>query len=122
MGGVAVAPAAWTIPAPRWRTLPWPTGVPVYDRDGTPVGNVAHVLADERSNIFHGLVGRVPHTMDRPPFAAPDQIAGLFANGVTLTCLPATCTHRARTRWPPTRWTAQPASRPEKGCAAPGNV
>lgn len=62
-----------------------PDGVQVYDRAGTPIGNVEHVLADERSNIFHGLVVHVPHVLDRPMFAAPEQIAGLFERGVALT-------------------------------------
>ena len=60
-------------------------GTQVYDKDRTPIGNVEHVLADERSAIFHGLVVHVPHVLDRPLFAAPDQIAGLFERGVTLT-------------------------------------
>lgn len=59
-------------------------GAQVYDKDGTPIGNVEHVLADERSNIFHGLVVHVSRVLDRPLFATPDQIAGLFEGGVTL--------------------------------------
>jgi uncharacterized protein YrrD len=65
--------------------LALPDGVPVYDRDGTPVGTVEHVLADERSDIFHGLVVHVAYIRDRSLFAAPDQVAGLFERGATLT-------------------------------------
>jgi hypothetical protein len=36
-------------------------GVPVYDRDRVHVGEVEHVLADEGSDIFHGL-SSVPPT------------------------------------------------------------
>lgn len=69
-----------------------PTGVPVYDRDGTHVGTVEHVLADEGADIFHGLVIRAHHLMDRPLFADREQVGGLYEQGVTLT-VPATDLH-----------------------------
>ncbi|GAA2640616.1 hypothetical protein GCM10010399_87740 [Dactylosporangium fulvum] len=65
--------------------LALPVGVPVYDRDGTRIGTVEHVLADEGSDIFHGLVVRVVDAPDRSMFAARDQIGDLFEHGVTLT-------------------------------------
>jgi hypothetical protein len=58
--------------------------VPVYDPDGTLVGHVAQVLADEPADIFHGLVIGLPGIPDRHRFADPSQIAGLYERGVTL--------------------------------------
>ena len=58
--------------------------VPVYDPDGQLVGHVAQVLADEQEDIFHGLVISLPGIPDRYRFAVPDQLAGLYERGVTL--------------------------------------
>lgn len=57
-------------------------GLPVYDPDGREVGRVARVLADDREDIFHGLIVRLP--ADRYRFADPSQLAGLYERGVTL--------------------------------------
>ncbi|HET6532439.1 MAG TPA: PRC-barrel domain-containing protein [Actinoplanes sp.] len=56
-------------------------GTPVYDRSGTRVGSVQHVLADEGSDIFHGLV------LDTPAghrFARSDLVDGIYARGVIV--------------------------------------
>ncbi|WP_327002555.1 hypothetical protein OHA72_46780 [Dactylosporangium sp. NBC_01737] len=57
----------------------------MYDRDGTRIGVVEHVLADEGSDIFHGLVVRAGYLMDRPVFAARGQVDTVYERGVTLT-------------------------------------
>jgi hypothetical protein len=66
------APVAYTV---------LPDGVPVYDRDQAPAGEVEHVLADEGSDIFHGLIVR---TSGGHRFAGRDQIAALHQGGVLL--------------------------------------
>ena len=56
-------------------------GTPVYDRSGARAGSVEHVLADEGSDVFHGLVlsGGNGHR-----FAPADQVDGLFEHGVII--------------------------------------
>jgi hypothetical protein len=61
------------------------THLPVYDRDGNRIGVIEHVLADEGSDIFHGLVVRAEYLLHRPVFAARGQIDTLYERGVTLT-------------------------------------
>jgi hypothetical protein len=56
----------------------------IYDPSGEQVGHVATVLADEREDIFHGLLVRLPGIPDRYRFAEPDQISGLYERGATL--------------------------------------
>ncbi|MEU4694206.1 PRC-barrel domain-containing protein [Actinoplanes sp. NPDC023714] len=56
-------------------------GVPVYDRSGDSVGTVEHVLADEREDVFHGLLLK---TADGHRFAGGDQVDGLFERGVIV--------------------------------------
>jgi PRC-barrel domain len=56
-------------------------GTPVYDRSGEAVGTVAHVLADERSDVFHGLV------LDTPQghrFATGGQVDGIYERAVIV--------------------------------------
>ncbi len=57
-------------------------GVPVYAPDGEPVGTVEHVLADEREDVFHGLLIK---TSDGHRFAAGAQVAGLYERGAIVT-------------------------------------
>ncbi len=57
-------------------------GVPVYAPSGDRVGTVEHVLADERQDVFHGLLINTP---DGRRFAAGSQVAGLYEHGVILT-------------------------------------
>ncbi|WP_328466069.1 PRC-barrel domain-containing protein [Actinoplanes sp. NBC_00393] len=56
-------------------------GTPVYDRSGDKVGKVEHVLADEQSDVFHGLLIK---TGDGHRFAGGDQVDGLFERGVIV--------------------------------------
>lgn len=61
-------------------------GTPVYDRAGDAVGTVEHVLADDREDIFHGLVVK---TSDGHRYASSSQIDGIFERGVIVS-VPAT--------------------------------
>jgi hypothetical protein len=54
-------------------------GTPVYDRSGTPVGKVEHVLKDEGADIFHGLVLT---TAKGDRYAPSDLVDGIFEHGV----------------------------------------
>jgi hypothetical protein len=54
---------------------------PVYDRSGARVGAVAHVLADDREDIFHGLIIK---TSDGHRFAGADQIDGIYEHAVIV--------------------------------------
>lgn len=56
-------------------------GTPAFDSSGDSAGSVAHVLADEQSDVFHGLVLKTEHGHR---FAAADRIDGIYANGVIL--------------------------------------
>jgi uncharacterized protein YrrD len=56
-------------------------GTPVYDRAGDSAGTVAHVLADEQSDVFHGLVLDTPHGHR---FAAGGQVDGIFERAVII--------------------------------------
>ena len=56
-------------------------GTPVYDRAGDLVGTVEHVLADDREEIFHGLVLK---TEIGHRYASSDLIDGLFEHGVIV--------------------------------------
>ena len=64
-------------------------GTPVYDRAGDKVGTVAHVLSDDRDEIFQGLVVQTP---DGHRYAAATQIDGLFEHGV-IVAVPAAELH-----------------------------
>ncbi|WP_436523023.1 PRC-barrel domain-containing protein [Actinoplanes sp. HUAS TT8] len=57
-------------------------GVPVYTLSGDNVGRVGQVLADEREDVFHGLLIDTP---DGRRFAAGDQVAGLYERGAIVT-------------------------------------
>jgi hypothetical protein len=56
-------------------------GTPVYDRSGSSVGTVAHILADERSDVFHGLV---LDTANGHRFARATQVDGIYERGVIV--------------------------------------
>ncbi|MFC3502287.1 hypothetical protein ACFOOK_15120 [Micromonospora krabiensis] len=58
--------------------------VPVYHDDGTQVGAVARVVADEGQDIFHGVVVRTPPPERRDLFACRDAIRELRERGVVL--------------------------------------
>ena len=57
-------------------------GTPVFTSDGVEIGRVEHVLADADADIFDGIVissGGGHRFVDAP------QVAGMAADGVTLT-------------------------------------
>ena len=56
-------------------------GLPVYDRSGARVGELEHVLDDERADVFHGLI---VSTGAGHRFARADQVDGLFERGVII--------------------------------------
>jgi uncharacterized protein YrrD len=59
-------------------------GIPVYDPDGHRIGVVEHVVADEREDIFHGLLVHTTPLPGRHLYADADQIAELRERGVLL--------------------------------------
>jgi hypothetical protein len=56
-------------------------GTPAWDRSGDPAGTVDHVLADDKEQIFHGLILR---TAGGHRFASSDQVDGIFERGVII--------------------------------------
>jgi hypothetical protein len=56
-------------------------GTPAFDRAGNAAGKVEHVLADDREDIFHGLVLKTP---DGHRYASADQVDGIFEHGVIV--------------------------------------
>ncbi|MFI1989886.1 PRC-barrel domain-containing protein [Actinoplanes sp. NPDC020271] len=57
-------------------------GVPVYALNGDTVGTVEQVLADEREDLFHGLLITTP---DGPRVATGTQVAELYERGAIVT-------------------------------------
>ncbi len=57
-------------------------GTPVFDESGARVGEVEHVLSDEHSDVFHGLIVETP---DGHRFAPADKVGGLFEHGALIT-------------------------------------
>ena len=63
----------------------------VFSSDHRSIGHVAHVLADEREDVFDGIViarGSIPR---RHVFADADEIAEIFERGVVLRLDEAAC-------------------------------
>jgi hypothetical protein len=56
-------------------------GTPVYDRSGEVVGSVAHVLSDDKEDIFHGWVLKTP---DGHRWAGSDDVDGIYEHGVIV--------------------------------------
>ncbi|MEU4239877.1 PRC-barrel domain-containing protein [Actinoplanes sp. NPDC026619] len=56
-------------------------GTPVFDTSGDRAGAVEHVLADEKSDVFHGLIVK---TAAGHRFAAATVVDGLFEHGVIM--------------------------------------
>jgi hypothetical protein len=56
-------------------------GSPVYDPSGEKAGTVAHVLSDDRDEIFQGLVIK---TGDGHRYAPASAIEGIYEHGVVL--------------------------------------
>lgn len=59
-------------------------GIPVFDPDGNRLGVMEHVLSDERSDVFHGLIIGAESPLPRHAFVDADQIAELHEGGVLL--------------------------------------
>jgi hypothetical protein len=60
-------------------------GVDVLSSDGSPVGKVEHVLADEDKDIFDGLVIDVQSGPGGLRFADAEQVAEIYERAVVLT-------------------------------------
>jgi hypothetical protein len=56
-------------------------GTAVYDRSGSRAGTVDHVLADERSDVFHGLI---LDTSGGHRFAPGGRVDGIYERGVII--------------------------------------
>ena len=59
-------------------------GTPVYDAAGTRIGVVDHVMMDERTGIFEGLIVHTRPLPGRHVYAHHDQIADVRERGVLL--------------------------------------
>jgi uncharacterized protein len=59
-------------------------GVPVYSADGEEIGTIEHVLADEDSDIFDGIVLDARLGPGGHRFADATQIEGLYTGGAVL--------------------------------------
>jgi hypothetical protein len=59
-------------------------GTPVFDREGRHIGVVEHVLIDEPTDIFEGLVIHTHPLPGKHLFAAPEQIDEMYERGVRL--------------------------------------
>jgi uncharacterized protein YrrD len=59
-------------------------GAPVLDSHGGRIGVVDEVVADERADVFHGIVVHTRPLPGRHLYADADQIAGLYERGVLL--------------------------------------
>src|SRR4051794_15092101 len=57
-------------------------GTAVYDRSGGKAGDVEHVLADEKSDVFHGLLIK---TANGHRFAQASLVDGIYQHGVIIT-------------------------------------
>jgi hypothetical protein len=58
-------------------------GTAVLTADGEQLGHVAHVLADEETDIFDGIV--IAHGLGRHTFADAEQVREIHERGVVLT-------------------------------------
>ncbi|GAA2630345.1 hypothetical protein [Paractinoplanes durhamensis] len=56
-------------------------GTPAFDTSGDRAGEVVHVLDDEQSDVFHGLIVKTPAGHR---FARAGVIDGLFEHGVII--------------------------------------
>ena len=57
-------------------------GTTVFDRSGARAGKVEHVLADEKADVFHGLI--IATSKHGHRFARAAQVDGLFEHGVIV--------------------------------------
>jgi uncharacterized protein YrrD len=56
-------------------------GTPVFESSGTKIGEVAHVIADDQKDVFHGLLVK---TGDGHRFASATQVEGVYERGVIV--------------------------------------
>jgi hypothetical protein len=56
-------------------------GTPVFDTSGDRAGEVEHVLSDDHSDVFHGLIVK---TAAGHRFAPAGVVDGLFEHGVII--------------------------------------
>lgn len=61
-----------------------PGGTPVLSSDGHEVGRVEHVLADEGSDVFDGVIVDMRAGPGGHRFADADQIEAIYERGVVL--------------------------------------
>lgn len=61
-----------------------PPGLPVVSSDGSRVGTLEHVVADESVDIFEGIVLLTPGGSDRHRFVDRDDIKDFYDRGVLL--------------------------------------
>ena len=59
-------------------------GAPVYNPSGSKVGTVEHVVADDASDVFHGLMVKTDSGDQPHLFADREQVSGLYERGVQL--------------------------------------
>jgi uncharacterized protein YrrD len=59
-------------------------GTPVYSADGEEIGKVAHVLSDEREDVFDGIVLSEHIFGEEHRFADADDVQAIFDRGVVL--------------------------------------
>jgi hypothetical protein len=93
--------------------LALPEGVPVFDAGGSEeVGRVVHVLADEATDIFDGLVIEVDGTTR---FADAQEVGTLHERGAVLTLDAAAIRHLPEPAENPAVVQARPGDEPEDG-------
>ena len=66
-------------------------GTPVYSSDGEEIGKVTHVLADEREDVFDGIVIGEHRFGREHRFADADDIEAIYDRGVVLKLDAAAC-------------------------------
>lgn len=66
-------------------------GVPVYSSDGIRVGEVEHVLAVPKDDIFDGIVFDAGTLPGGRRFVDAPEVARIYERGVELTIDAATC-------------------------------
>lgn len=66
-------------------------GVGVFSSDGEQVGTVAHVLADEATAIFDGIVIDRRHGPGGHRFVDAPEVAAIHERGVVLSLTAAEC-------------------------------
>lgn len=66
-------------------------GTPVYSADGEAIAKVTHVLADEREDVFDGIVMEEHRFGGRHRFADADDVDAIYERGVVLKLDSAAC-------------------------------